>query len=235
MIEKIRLEVERREITRLCHFTPSRNLLHIASGTLGVLATRRLKGDERAVYNPTDLQRLDQHEGHICCSIEYPNAWYFDQARGKDVLFLDWVILMICPSYLWAAGTRFCPHNAAKNYGRDVAEGHSAFVAMFADSVQGAYGRTYVRTPRRLPCCPTDEQAEVLIRDRIDLADILAIAVPNESQARNEVVRLRLAKAPLDRFKFVIAPEVFDKRKLSQHIRSGTRPIETGWVPRKKK
>ncbi len=188
-----------------------------------------MQDDERAVYNPTDLHRLDQYEGCICCSIEYPNAWYFDQARAREVLFLDWVVLMIRPYYLWTEGTRFCPHNAAKNFGRDVAEGYSAFKAMFADSVQGAYGRTYVRTAKQLPCCPTDEQAEVLIPDRIDTADILAIAVATDSQARNEVARLRLAKATLRSFNFIVAPNIFDKRKLSQHIRSRGRPIESEW------
>lgn len=46
---KIKEEVERRGISRLCHFTPSRNLGQILSGTFGVLATRNLEKDERHI------------------------------------------------------------------------------------------------------------------------------------------------------------------------------------------
>jgi hypothetical protein len=105
--EKIKIEVQRRGIARLCHFTPSRNLGHILSGTVGVLATERLEKDERHIFTPTDLERLDRHKGHISCSIEYPNAWYFDKARARDILFRDWVILFIHPKYLWMDETRF--------------------------------------------------------------------------------------------------------------------------------
>jgi len=93
VIEAIRQEVAKRRIARLCHFTPSRNLAHIAAGEIGILATRNLQQDERSVLNPTDLQRLDGHTGYISCSIEYPNAWYLDRARAQDTLFRDWVIL----------------------------------------------------------------------------------------------------------------------------------------------
>jgi len=106
-------EAVQRGITRLCHFTPSRNLAHILSGGLGILATKHLKDDERALYNATDLARLDGHEDHICCSIEYPNAWYFDRAKDREPLFRDWVVLLINPRYLWEDGTKFCPRNAA--------------------------------------------------------------------------------------------------------------------------
>jgi hypothetical protein len=232
MIASIRREAKQRGITRLCHFTPSRNLIHIASGEKGILATKKLNGTEGSVFTPTDLQRLDGHEGYISCSIEYPNVWYFDKARAKDVLFKDWVVLLINPKYLWLPGTHFCPRNAASNYGSSVSEGESAFLALFAVSVVGAYGKSFTRTPNHLPCCPTDEQAEVLIPDQIVMADILAIAVATETQAKDEVARLRLVNVPDERFKFVVAPGLFEKDTLSKLIRSGKRPIETPWHQR---
>ena len=127
MIASIKREAMHRGITRLCHFTPSRNLIHIASGEQGILATEKLKATERGVFTPTDLERLDRHEGYISCSMEYPNAWYFDRARAKAALFKDWVIIFIDPKYLWLPGTRFCPRNAASQYGRDISEGAKAF------------------------------------------------------------------------------------------------------------
>ncbi len=231
MIEGIRREVLKRGIARLCHFTPSRNLVHIASGMTDILSTKKLKEDERSLFTQTDLLRLDGHEDHIACSIEFPNAWYLDKARSNEVLFLDWVVIMIIPKYLWARGTRFSPRNAASNRGRGISEGEAAFLAMFAESIRGAYGRTYARSPGHLLCCPTDEQAEVLIPDRISMNDILGVAVSGETQARNEVARLRIARVPENRFQFIIAPILFDKRRLSTCIRSGRRPPETPWNP----
>jgi len=96
----VETEVKARGITRLCHFTPSRNLAQIVAGKTGILATSKLQEDERSVYTATDLQRLDGFREHICCSIEYPNAWYFEKARGKELLFKDWVVLLVTPKYL---------------------------------------------------------------------------------------------------------------------------------------
>jgi hypothetical protein len=159
-------------------------------------------------------------------------VWYFDKIQDQDDLFKDWVVLFINPQYLWLPGTRFCPRNAASKYGSSVSEGMAAFLALFVPQVRGAYGTIFRRSPDRLPCCPTDDQAEVLIPDQIVLTDILAIAVTTETQAKNEVARLRLVNVPNSRFKFVVAPDLFKKHTLSQLLRSGKRPIESLWPQR---
>ena len=174
-IDPIRMSVHRRGITRLCHFTPSRNLAHIANDPRGVLATRHLKADEQTLFNPTDIERLDGYPDHVCCSIQYPNAWYFKRARDNEILFRDWVVLLIGPHYLWRIGTKFCPRNAAADRGRLISEGVEAFDALFADVVEGA--RSYRRGPNHPGCLPTDEQAEVLIPDRIRRGDMQGVVV----------------------------------------------------------
>lgn len=204
-------------------------MLGSLSGSLGILATTHLKADERALYNATDLARLDGHEDHICCSIEYPNAWYFDRAKDREPLFRDWVVLLIEPRYLWEDGTRFCPRNAANAFGRDVGEGIDAFRALFAISVSGAYGKRYNRDPAHLPFCPTDEQAEILIPDRVPIQDLVGVVVSNESQAKNEITRLRLSGVPTSGLNFLVNPTLYEKRTLSTCIRSGTRPVEVPW------
>lgn len=231
MISSIHDEVLRRGITRLCHFTPSRNLAHIASGEEGLLATKNLNKDERRIFTPTDLKRLDGHEGYISCSVEYPNGWYFDKARARETLFKDWVILFINPRYLWSLGTRFCPRNAAASYGGNVLEGEQGFSALFADSLVGAGGKTFRRSAIHLACCPTDDQAEVLIPDKIVKEDIFAIGVKTETQARNEAARFKLISLPTDSFRFIIVSDLFEKQTLSQMIRSGKRANETPWIP----
>lgn len=225
MIPEITAAIAARGIARLCHFTPSRNLLHIAAGQKGVLSTAKLSEAERAVFNATDLLRLDGHKEHICCSVEFPNGWYFSQARDKEPLFRDWVVLLIDPQHLAREGTLFSPGNAATGGGRYLAEGVDGFSDMFADVVQGRT-TTYRRTPGKLDACPTDQQAEVLIRDQIPPGDILAVAVQNEQQGQTEQARLRITGLDPDQFRFVVAPYMFDKYALNQVIQRGVRPPE---------
>ena len=222
VIEKIRTGAMRRKITRLCHFTPSRNLAHVAEDPRGVLASRHLAESETAVFNPTDTERLDGFPDHVCCSIEYPNAWYFRRARRQDRLFKDWVILLINPHYLWRAGTKFCPRNAAAEHGRLVDEGADAFEGLFAETIVGQ--RRFNRGPRRPAFLPTDEQAEVLIPDRVERRDVLGVAVRDEAQAKRELARLKLLgrRSPT----VVIAPNLFQPERLSRLIREGRIPVE---------
>lgn len=218
----IQTRANRRGITRLCHFTPSRNLAHIASDPRGVLASHHLQADAAAVFNPTDKERLDGYPGHVCCSIQYPNAWYFRRARENERLFLDWVVVLIDACYLWHAGTLFCPRNAAARQGRLVRGGVAAFEALFAGRVEG--DRAYDRGPGHPDFLPTDEQAEVLIPDEIGQRDIKGIAVRDDEQAAREALRLALQDLPVPRI--VIAPDFFSPRVLSQALRSGRMPSE---------
>ena len=184
-------EARRRRITRLCHFTPSENFARIARDPLGLLATKHLKNYRKAAFNSTDPQRRDGFLGHICCTVEYPNAWYFQKAKEKNPRLCDWVVLFIKPHYLWAVGTRFCPRNAAASFGRDAHKGIEAFEAMFAPYVVGANNKTRERKPGRPAFLPTDEQAEVLIPDRVARKDLLGICVLDEAQAKREVAFLK--------------------------------------------
>ncbi len=221
-IDSIQASAERRGITRLCHFTPSRNLGHIAEDCAGILASKHLREDEKAVFNPTDSERLDGYPDHVCCSIQYPNAWYFKRSRDREPLFRDWVILLIKPHYLWYAGAKFCPRNAATEHGRLVDEGAEAFEALFVETVEGRH--TFMRSSRQPAFLPTDEQAEVLIPDRIQRRDVLRIAVCDDAQAKREVARLKLLGRSFP--PIVIVPEFFDPNALSQLLRAGRVPAE---------
>ena len=214
----------RRGITRLCHFTPSRNLAHIAEDPAGILASQHLVEDEKAVFNPTDLERLDGYPDHVCCSIQYPNAWYFRNARRQERLFVDWVVLLINAQYLWRIGTKFCPRNAAAEGGRLVGEGADAFEALFIETVQGAGGRTFTRCRHQSTFLPTDEQAEALIPDQIQRQDVTGIAVRDEEQAKREVLRLSLmGRTPPP---IVVVPEFYNPNMLSGLLRAGQVPVE---------
>lgn len=227
MSESIRTKVAKRAISRLCHFTPSRNLMHIATDPNGILSTSMLKLDEKATLNPTDLARYDQHPTHVCCSIQYPNAWYFKKARNNGPpLFADWVVVFISPHHLWTPGTKFCERNAAANHGHGIAEGDAAFDAMFRHQVFGAYSNVYERTENHPAWLTTDEQAEVLIPDLVAREDILGVAVAGESQARREIARLTQLQAEIP--PLFVVPEFFDEpRRLSSLLRTGRPPLES--------
>jgi hypothetical protein len=185
--------------------------------------------DERAVFNATDIVRYDGFPDHVCCSIQYPNAWYFRTARKNEKLFADWVVLFIKPDHLWAPGTKFSQRNASANRGAGVAEGGDAFDSMFKPEVLGAYGQVFARTPNHPSWLPTDEQAEVLIPDRVAREDILGIAVVDESQAKREISRLRLVRAVIP--PIFVARDFFSPRWLSSQLRGGTVPPETLFHP----
>jgi hypothetical protein len=204
--------------------------MHIASDPNGLLSAARLREDEKAVLNATDLQRLDGYPDHICCSIQYPNAWYFKKARNNENLFADWVVLLLQRDHLWAAGTKFCERNAAANCGSGVAEGEEAFDSMFKDQVVGAYNKTFVRTATHPSWLTTDEQAEVLIPDRVAREDILAVAVADLAQAKRE--HARLTQLQVDVPPLVVASDFFrDPQWLSTQLRAGQPPTETLYVP----
>ncbi len=231
MIAEIERASIRRGISRLCHLTPFRNLVHIASGE-GLLSTKQLDDRDRDTFNKQDLERLDGHPDYISCSIEYPNAWYGRQRRSDTAraasLFPDWVCLTIEPKHLWGDTTLFCPRNAAAEGGRLIRSGIEAFESLYAPSVQGSGNRLFTRDG--LPsACPTDQQAEVLVHRHVPLKDIQHVIVADEAQARRTFFGLRQLGLSDDLFRFRICPDVFDPYRLSRLLRSGARPAEADW------
>lgn len=230
--EGIRLEAEKRGITRLAHFTPVRNLVHIATGQ-GLLSTQYLQTHERSHFTQQDLERLDGYPDHISCSIEYPNAYYVQRkrsdARGEGRLFPEWVCLFLIPSHLWRESTLLCRHNAAGARGAHVAAGAEAFREMFANSVD-APSRTWHRQLHPL-CSPTDAQAEVLVHRRIPFDDVLGLAFADPGQASNTWAMLRQLEAPLAHLRFIVAPEFYAPTQLAVGLSRGRRPVETPWHP----
>lgn len=219
----IQQECVNRGITRICHFTQSRNLAHIFDDSLGLCSKRTLQQYDMP-HNPTDPDRYDGRDDLICCSIEYPNTYYFAKVREQDRLFKDWVVLMIEPSYLWHPETCFCPCNAARSCGGYIRTGIEGFRSLYTPISPGF--TAYRRSTRHLPAAPTDIQAEVLLKDPIPIDSIIGIAVHTEEQACREICRLELQGITLDK-PIYIAPDFFNKALLSRSIQRGVRATET--------
>ncbi len=217
----IQQECITRGITRLCHFTQSRNLAHIFDDLYGLCSTRTLQ-DHDMPHNPTDPDRYDGRDDLVCCSIEYPNTYYFLKVREHDRLFKDWVVLLIDPSYLWHTETCFCPCNAARSRGGYIQTGLNGFRSLYATTSPGI---SFSRPARHLPAAPTDIQAEVLLKDPIPLESIIGIVVKSEEQAQREVCRLNLQGISIDK-PIYIAPDFFKRTTLSGLIQRGVRANE---------
>ncbi len=214
----------KRGITRLCHLSPSRNLVHIATDSTGILPSSWLKSEREDTFNPVDQERLDGFVDHVCCSIQYPNAWYLRRVRQQDSIFTDWVVLLIRPNYLWHYGTKFSPRNAAANHGSLVLEGISGFQKMFEEKITGAGGRNFSRGINHPSFLPTDEQAEVLIPGAVARDDILGVVTKDANQAKREMVRMKTLGVQLPQY--IVAPDFFEPQQLSVALRSGHLPTE---------
>jgi ssDNA thymidine ADP-ribosyltransferase, DarT len=229
--QAIKAAVEDRRITRICHFTPMRNLVHIATDDAGLLSTLQLTDAERGEFNQQDLERLDGFPDHISCSIQYPNAYYMrtkkNQARGEAKLFPGWVCLLIKADHLWNDTTLFCAHNAAG--GRGAVPGIEAFHEMFADKVFAPRG-TWQRQ-KHPDFCPTDAQAEVMVHRQIPRNDITGIVFESEAQAGNTYVALRQLGAPVAQFSYVIAPDFYAPTRLAGMLSAGRLPVGSPWHP----
>lgn len=214
MSVKINNEISNRGITRLCHFTRSSKALHILSSEDGVIAVDFLEKD---IYEPNDTGRFDGKTDYINCSIQYPNHWYWKKVRDKDPLFNSWVILLIDPKLMLEEDALFCFTNAAEARGAYIKSGYEGFSEIFAQQVGGKYSRN--RTANMLACCPTNDQAEVLIYKSISRKDIIGVAVATKEQAYQEKVRWSLLGGIPD-IDIIIAPEMFSG-EWSNNVRNG--------------
>ncbi len=211
---------ERLGIRRLCHFTSARNLQYmLKSGQILDRATLDRLADQSA--NPTDSERFDGHRDKVCCSIEYPNAYYLDVVSKKDPLFLDWVVLFLHPRLLGMNDTMFCVHNAAKNKGAHVEGGYDGYVHLFAPNVGGR-----VRGKSHLKQCPTDLQAEVLVPGPISMNEVVGMAMRTEQQIQTERVRWSVLGITEPQVPIFLAPTLYEKLSLRDYVWRGEQPKE---------
>ena len=206
-------------VTRLCHFTKFQSLTHIISSPDGVLASSSIRQDTK---NFTDTARYDGELDYVCCSVQYPNSWFLEKARqsNTDKIFRDWVVIYINLSILNYRSAKFCPCNAAKDYGLHISDDMDNVDSIFAKSVSTF---RYSRTANMLDSCPTDGQAEVLIKHNIPREYIIGIAVGNEDVATRVYSLLIMHK--LEQIPLFIAPDVLTP-SWSALIRNGHRPTE---------
>jgi hypothetical protein len=210
-----------RGVTRLCHFTKFQSLTHIIPSEEGILASSSIRQDTK---NVTDRERYDNELDYVCCSVEYPNSWFLQNAMKKnntDILFGDWIVLYIDLNILNYKTSKFCPCNASKGRGAYINGNMEEVESIFESSVPTF---PYPRSLKMLASCPTDGQAEILIKDNIPREYIIGIATKNEDVAKRVYAMLKMygvERIPIYVAQDIITPE------WSKMIKDGRRPDET--------
>ena len=72
--------LQSRKVTRLCHFTKVSSLTHILLNESGILASSSVNDKEFI----NDSERYDGNSDYVCCSIQYPNWWYYNKVEKQN-------------------------------------------------------------------------------------------------------------------------------------------------------
>lgn len=206
-----------RGVNRLCHFTKIKSLIHIFSSEDGILASDSIRPDVKSVI---DTERYDGELDYICCSVEYPNSWFLNKAKrdNSDKIFNDWCVIYIDLDILKIRRAKCCPCNASTCHGKFIGEDAER---LFEDHVE--YKMDFFREKQMLKSCPTDSQAEILIRKNIPCDRIIGIALGTENEAKRVYAIMKtlgVSEKPL-----YIAPDVLTTQ-WSALVRRGERPFE---------
>jgi len=209
-----------RGVTRLCHFTKFQSLTHIITSADGISASDSIRSDTK---NVTDIARYDGELDYVCCSIEYPNSWFLQKAirRNIDKIFDEWVVLYIDLEILKQKCAKFSPCNASTANGAHIDNRMENIKSIFADIVPSFQ---YPRSSKMLSCCPTNGQAEILIKDSVPRDFIIGIAVGKDEIARRIFAMLKIYN--INQIPIFIAKDVLTTN-WNDMIIKGLRPSET--------
>lgn len=211
-------EIIKRNIQCLVHFTPTINLVGMCE--TGYIMPRHelikldLFNDEMRDYIEfTDEVRLDGDK-YINTSIQHPNDFLLKKfkERSNDKPWVRWCVIKIDPKYIYDDETLFSVTNAANKYNREivgVTGDFEKFKSMFAETVK-VVSSNYSMDKHRIGLSDnltTDPQAEVLIKNKIPICDIIEIAFENEEDLVS--TKNAIGNIPC---RLTVDPQVFQNR-----------------------
>lgn len=209
-------EIADRGIEHLIHFTPTINLLSIFEQ--GKLLSRALLEqfdiDQTDIFDYiefTDDNRFDD-KSFINLSIQHPNSFLFTRFRQKtsNEHHIYWCVLKIDKKYIYQADTLFSVTNAANSHNKrnvGVTGDISKFRMLFANSLQvvTSFNSRTVSRNNLKDKYPTDEQAEVLVKNEISISDILQVCFKDEK----DLATGKAALSDYDTSNFVVDASLF--------------------------
>jgi len=159
------------QVPYLLHFTRAVNLPSIIAYGLYPIGRAQEIGANPQI---NDQLRLDGHRNSTSVSIGFPNCQMLYKYRMTDIA-VDWAILVLFPSILWAKNCAFCRHNAAD--ARISTQTLSALITprAFSGMFNEIEGITSREEQKLKTFDPTDIQAEVLVFDIIEPQFVAAV------------------------------------------------------------
>lgn len=214
-------EIKEREIEYLIHFTPAINLLNIFEQ--GKLLSRILletsDTDQTDIFDYvefTDEIRFDD-KNYINLSIQHPNSYLFNKFRERTAneSHMYWCVLRIHNKYIYHHETLFSVTNAANGHNKrnvGVTGDINKFRMMFANSIPivTSYGSRTIKRANLKSKYPTDEQAEVLVRNEIPFTDILQVCFKDEQ----DMAAGKAALSEYDTSNFVVDATLFTNSRI---------------------
>ncbi|MFJ1380043.1 DarT ssDNA thymidine ADP-ribosyltransferase family protein [Capnocytophaga canimorsus] len=209
-------EIRQRKIEYLIHFTPTINLLSIYEQ--GKLLSRKLleqfdieQTDIFDYIEFTDEIRFDD-KNYINLSIQHPNSFLFNrfQRKTSHMPHIQWCVIKINSKYIYHQDTLFSVTNAANSYNKrhiGITGDIEKFKKMFDEQIQvvTSYNSRVVSRNGLLTKYPTDEQAEVLVKNEIPISDFLQICFRNE----NELNSTKAALSGFNTENFIVDESLF--------------------------
>lgn len=209
-------EIRQRGIEHLIHFTPTINLLSIYEQ--GKLLSRALleqfdieQTDIFDYVEFTDEVRYDD-KSFINLSIQHPNTFLFRRFVEKTSknMYMKWCVIKIDPKFIYHKETKFSITNAANSYNKrnvGITGDLAKFKLMFNDNIRvvtSYNSRTLTRNSLGSKF-PTDEQAEVLVKDEIPTSGFMEICFNSEA----DLAETKAAMNDYDTSKFKVDSTLF--------------------------
>lgn len=214
-------EIAQRDIEHLIHFTPAINLLSIfeQEKLLSRALLERFDIDQTDIFDYvefTDEIRFDD-KSYINLSIQHPNSFLFSRFRQKTVeeSHIFWCVLKIDKKYIYQTDTLFSVTNAANSHNKKnvgVTGDITKFRMLFANSLQiiTSYNSRTVSRNNLPTKYPTDEQAEVLVKNEIFVSDIFQVCFKDE----NDLAMGKAALSDYNTSNFVVNASLFTNSRL---------------------
>ncbi|MFI3293736.1 MAG: DarT ssDNA thymidine ADP-ribosyltransferase family protein [Rikenellaceae bacterium] len=218
--EEFKNEIQNRGIGYLVHFTPTINLLSIYEQKK-VLCRNLLEQfdvlqtDIFDFVEFTDDIRFDD-KSYINLSIQHSNSYLLNRfiEKTSNDTYINWCILKINPKYIYHKDTLFSVTNAANSHNKyhvGISGDIDKFKSLFASSINvvTSYTSKTINRGNLKNKYPTDEQAEVLVKNEILVDDIIQVCFKDD-------VDLATAKAALydyDTTNFVVDKSLFKRER----------------------
>ena len=209
-------EIVKRRIDYLIHFTPTINLLSIFE--LGKLMSRKLleefdveQTDIFDYVEFTDEVRFDD-KSYINLSIQHPNTFLFNRFRVKTAenIHVNWCVITIDKKYIYEKNTLFSVTNAANSHNKrnvGVTGDLDKFKRLFDNSINivTSYNSRTITRNNLKDKYPTDEQAEVLVKNEIPIEAIINVCFKDA----NDLATGKAALSDFNTSNFIVDASLF--------------------------